>query len=336
MRRLFMIGRSLLAAALLFAAGGSSIAQSLQGVNLAGAGFAPDKIPGVYGYDFEFPNRSEVEYFSRKGMNVFRVSIQWERLQPALYGPFDPDELARLQKLVAEIHQNGGSVIIDVHNYGAYRGVEIGQNPVTFSAFVDLWSKLATLFGHDDYVLFGLMNEPQLEVRNIWKRAVQHVIVGIRATGATNQILVSGTEWDSAQHFAKISGSLSDLEDPQQRLVFEVHEYFDDNASGSDDTCVDPDEAIARLAPFTDWLRAQNRLGFLGEFGVSRRPECLAVLDRVVSYLKANSDVWLGWTYWAAGPRWGEYMFTIEPVAGQDRPQMVVLEKYLHPAAVSK
>jgi hypothetical protein len=41
-----------------------------------------------------------------------------------------------------------------------------------------------------------------------------------------------------------------------------------------------------------------------------------------------NNDVWLGWTWWAAGPWWGEYMFTVEPKNGQDRPQMAILEKY--------
>ncbi|HIB99683.1 TPA: glycoside hydrolase family 5 protein, partial [Candidatus Poribacteria bacterium] len=42
-----------------------------------------------------------------------------------------------------------------------------------------------------------------------------------------------------------------------------------------------------------------------------------------------NTDVWLGWTYWAAGPWWGDYMFSIEPKIGEDRPQMVILEKHI-------
>jgi len=39
--------------------------------------------------------------------------------------------------------------------------------------------------------------------------------------------------------------------------------------------------------------------------------------------------VWIGFTWWAAGPWWGEYMFTLEPKQGVDRPQMRLLLPYL-------
>jgi endoglucanase len=42
-----------------------------------------------------------------------------------------------------------------------------------------------------------------------------------------------------------------------------------------------------------------------------------------------HQDVWLGATYWAGGPWWGNYMFSIEVANGVDKPQMDVLEKYL-------
>jgi hypothetical protein len=44
-------------------------------------------------------------------------------------------------------------------------------------------------------------------------------------------------------------------------------------------------------------------------------------------YLNQNSDVWLGWAYWAAGPWWGNYRFSIEPSNGVDRPQTDVLQE---------
>lgn len=324
----------ILAATLALACAAKSHAQSLRGVNLAGPAFAPSNLPGVYGSDYVYPNDGEVAYFTSKGMNAYRISVLWERLQPALNQPFNPDEIGRLVNLVSDIHKHGGTIVIDVHNYGSYRGVQIGQNPVTIDSFADLWVRLAKLFGHDDYVMFGLMNEPQLQQTDLWQQIVQQTINAIRGAGATNRILVSGLNWDAAYNFATVSGqSLGALKDPLHRLIFEVHEYFDNDSSGTNEVCIDPDEAIRRLSSFTAWLRVTNRRGFLGEFGVSRRPECLAVLDRVMSYLQANSDVWLGWTYWAAGPRWGEYMYTIEPAAGQDRPQMLVLEKYLRPAS---
>lgn len=304
--------------------------QELKGVNLAGAAFSPTQLPGVYGRDFVFPSTDEIDYFTSKGMNVFRISILWERLQPELNGPLDGDEISRLQSFIAAANLHGASVIIDLHNYGSYRGAAITTSTALTAGFADVWAKLAQRFGDNDDVLFGLMNEPQIDGAAEWQAAVQQVIYAIRKTGAKNRILVSGTQWDSAAGFAVVSGdSLGVLKDPSHRLIFEVHEYFDTDSSGTSDSCGDTAQAVARLAPFTQWLRQTGAQGFLGEFAVSRRPECLAVLDGVLHYLRANADVWSGWTYWAAGPAWGDYMFTIEPENGADRPQMKVLEKYL-------
>ena len=51
------------------------------GVNLFGAEFAPQHLPGTYGSDYTYPNQTEVDYFRGKGMNIFRVPFRWERLQ---------------------------------------------------------------------------------------------------------------------------------------------------------------------------------------------------------------------------------------------------------------
>ena len=309
-------------------------AQSLKGVNFASPAFFPSRLPGLYGQDFIYPSDADIAYFTSKGMNVFRISILWERLQPALNGKLDPGELGRLAGFIDEVDRHGGYTILDIHNYAQYRGVMIGQSPVTDAAFADLWTRLARHFGHDDHVIFGLMNEPKVQQIGAWQQAVQKSIDGIRSTGARNRIFVSGIAWDGAAHFAEISGdSLAALVDPQHRLVFEVHTYFNSDSSGTSKSCISSREAVGRLTEFTQWLRAGQRQGFLGEFGVSRRPECLAMLKSVVSYLQNNEDVWLGWTYWAAGPWWGNYMFSIEPEAGADRPQMLVLENFLHPSS---
>jgi hypothetical protein len=49
----------------------------------------------------------------------------------------------------------------------------------------------------------------------------------------------------------------------------------------------------------------------------------------MLAHIEANKDVWIGWSWWAAGPWWGEYMFTIEPqnisTTPVDRPVMSVL-----------
>jgi endoglucanase len=42
--------------------------------------------------------------------------------------------------------------------------------------------------------------------------------------------------------------------------------------------------------------------------------------------MNQNSDVWLGWTYWAAGDWWPpEEPLNVQPRNGRDKPQMKVL-----------
>src|SRR4051812_38842565 len=73
---------------------------SLRGVSLSGAEFAGSVIPGTYGSDYTYPTHDEVDYFVAKGMTILRIPFLWERLQPALSGPFDDTQLAHLDDIV--------------------------------------------------------------------------------------------------------------------------------------------------------------------------------------------------------------------------------------------
>ena len=46
--------------------------------------------------------------------------------------------------------------------------------------------------------------------------------------------------------------------------------------------------------------------------------------------LDASSDVFVGWTYWAAGPWWGDYPLSVQPNDdGTDKPQFEILARHL-------
>ena len=55
----------------------------------------------------------------------------------------------------------------------------------------------------------------------------------------------------------------------------------------------------------------------------------------MLEFLSDNADVWAGIAYWSAGPAWGDYPFSIEPVGEfgsadlTDRPQMEVFQRHL-------
>ena len=327
--RRFRFMGALCAAALAATAPAFAEGVALTGVNIAGAEFNSGRLPGRVNSDYVYPNAQEIAYFAGKGMNVFRVPILWERLQPELNGPLDRAELRRLQDTMSMMKRNGASVVIDIHDFGRYRGGVVGSAAVPLPAFGDLWSRIAVLFAGDDKVIFGLMNEPAAMTPAQVRDAANLALKSIRGTGARNLVLVPGAGWSGAHDFVTVSGTvLSDVRDPAGHMAFEAHQYLDVDNSGTHWTCRDPKAATATLVKMTAWLRARHAHGFLGEFGVADNPQCLDSLAAMLNYMNENADVWQGWTYWAAGAWWGDYPMSIEPKAGVDRGQMGVLGKY--------
>jgi len=63
---------------------------------------------------------------------------------------------------------------------------------------------------------------------------------------------------------------------------------------------------------------------------VGNNPDGKLALEDMLQAMERDRDVWLGFTWWSAGPWWGDYMFSIEPKDGQDKPQMTWLAPHLH------
>lgn len=296
------------------------------GVNEAGAEFGSN-IPGVYMVDYTFPRTSSIDYMISSGMNIIRLPFLWERIQPQLGGSFDPTYLGYITTTVNYITVTKGAyVLLDVHNYARYNNVPIGQG-VAFSDFQNLWIQLAGQFKSNPNVVFGLMNEPNTMPYSDVYNAMQAAINGIRSTGATNLITVPGNDWTGAHSWmAGDATSMANITDPLNNFMFEMHQYFDNNFSGNGacNTSFDPSQVFA---PATAWLRSMGKTAFLGEFGIENTPGCLAVLDNTMAYLQANSDVWTAYTWWAAGPWWGSYKFSLE--SGVGNAQMAILQKYM-------
>jgi endoglucanase len=311
------------------------------GVNLAGAEFGSN-VPGTFNKDYTYPTRSEVDYFVDKGMNVFRLPFKWERLQHSAKADLNAAELSRIKSFVDYAASKEAYTILNPHNYARYDGEVIGGENLDVSVFEDFWQKLAMEFNDQTFVIFGLMNEPYGMDTELWLTNANAAISAIRATGATNLILVPGNaytgahSWNSTWYGTPNGTVMQGVIDPLDNYAFEVHQYLDDNSSGTSATCVNTTIGSARLQNFTNWLRTHGERGFLGEFGVSTNDPCLAALDDMLAYMGNNADVWLGWAYWAAGPWWGDYMFSIEPRNGQDRLQMDVLEKHLSDASAAE
>lgn len=304
------------------------------GVNIATGGFAPDHIPGKYGYDYFYPTREEAAPFVTSGMNVVRVPIIWERLQPEAFGPLDRQELDRIDAGFAAL-QDFEMIVLDIHNYAAFRGERLDKASRGAAMLADLWTKLATKYRGDPKIAFGLMNEPNGMTALAWRPIAEASLTAIRKTGARNLVLVPGTHWSGAHNWteggaASNGSALASLRDPADNMAFEMHQYADADSSGTKIGCIPADQAAARLTAATAWLRANHARGFLGEFGTDPDPGCLAALEAMLAAMDAAPDAWMGWTYWAAGAMWGGYPKSIQPDAKGAKPQSAVLARHVH------
>jgi endoglucanase len=77
------------------------------------------------------------------------------------------------------------------------------------------------------------------------------------------------------------------------------------------------------------WSQTNHVRLFMGEFGVGNSPACLAALRALLQPMQ-DSQVWLGWSYWSAGARWGPYPFSIQPGNGPEAAQLTLLREFLN------
>lgn len=285
------------------------------GVNASGAEFAPQAIPGVAGKNYVYPKPGAIARYARLGVNVVRLPVRWERIQERLFGPLVAPEMARIDAAVAEAETSKVLLVLDLHNYARYRNRLI--DPDLGAGLADVWTRLAKHYAGRK-VAFGLMNEPHGIAAADWRREAQRSAAAIRAAGADNLILVPGTSWTGAHSWQKggaksNAAAFADFDD--RNFAFELHQYLDGNSSGTSFQCApDSELGVRRLAAVTQWLRDRGARGFLGEFAAGNSPACQAALAAMLRYMDENSDVWLGWTYWTAGPWWPEsYEFGVEP-----------------------
>ncbi len=316
------------------------------GVNLAGAEFGEDKLPGEFGKHYVYPAAEQLDYYAAHKRTLIRLPFKWERMQHSLGAPLDAAEVARLRAVLRAASDRKMDVILDVHNYGRYRFAGekesqiIGAGRVSPADFADFWGKLAAEFGGEPALYgYGLMNEPHdMGDANRWPRAAQAAIEAIRKVDIQTPIVVAGDGWSSSRDWAGGANAQlpAKLRDPADNLVFEAHCYFDKDRSGQykadyQGELGSPDIGIGNVRPFVQWCRQNGVRGFVGEFGITGADaRWLVTMDRFLSYLNQNN---MPATYWAGGPWWGDYPLSIEPQKGEggaaiDRPQMLVLRQY--------
>ena len=304
---------------------------SLVGLNLSGAGFAPQVLPGINGTHYIFPVEAYFQQWSARGIKLIRFPIIWERLQPQLGGPLDSAYVALVNQTFGYAQKYGIKIILDLHNYARYRGQVIGTSGVPYGRYQEIMTLIARQWsGQSALYAYDIMNEPH-DAMAYWPTAAQYGINGVRAVDSARPIIVEGNGWSSATRWAEFNDALLGLKDPANNIIFSAHSYFDEDAGGSYDKTdvnkLDANYGVSRVKPFVDWLKKNGKRGYIGEFGVpDNNPRWNLLMDNMLAYLKQNC---IPASYWAAGPGWGSYFMSVEPINGQERPQWPTLRKYL-------
>jgi endoglucanase len=337
---------------------GSLFGQYFRGVNLAGAEFGENNLPGALGHDYTFNSELTYRYFGAKNLNLMRVMLRWERLQPVLRGPLDANYLVGVKSNVAWAKAHGDRVILDIHNYGRYKINEGGALveyvldnkyggvvKASGSDLADLWTRLSAEFREEAAVYaYDLMNEPHDMGPANWKAISQAVLLAIRAAGDGKLIMVPGDNWSGAEQWARVHGPAGWIADPAANFAYEAHQYFDRDTSGTyalsydQELAVNPNLATSgatRVTPFLNWLKSNNVRGYLGEYGIpDSDARWRTVLD---NFLVAIDAAGLDGTYWAAGEWWGNYPLSVQPANNfaSDRPQLAVLSGHLTPGSMT-
>ncbi|TWI54369.1 endoglucanase [Pseudomonas duriflava] len=303
----------------------------LIGLNFSGAGFAAQVLPGVHGTNYFFPDDSYFRRWGYRGVRVVRLPITWERLQPQLNGELDQQYAELITKALDSAKRYKMRVVLDIHNYGRYRDQIVGSDAVPYSAYQNALQRVAKAWNqHPALLAYDIMNEPH-DVGDHWASAAQHGIDGIRSVDKSRPILIEGNSWSSSARWPQVNKELLDLKDPADNLIFSAHLYFDEDGGGryesKDTSKLDPMIGVKRAEPFIEWLKANNKKGHIGEFGVpDDDPRWLEAMDNLLKYLKQHC---VPATYWAAGPGWGNYPLAIEPINNKERPQWRILKKYV-------
>lgn len=312
------------------------ITTPVRGVSLSGMEFGSN-VPGSVGAEYLVGQEQQIPYWTGKGAKIFRLPFLWERVQTTMGGPLDGAGLPGIDAVVTAAVNAGCFVILDMHQYMRYTisGTQyiIGEtSQATAANFADVWSKLASRYKNQPKVIFDLMNEPHDVNLTTLVSTYNTAIAAIRATGATNMLMLEGTAYTGAQSWVSSGNGAAMLKisDSANNYVFEVHQYLDSDGSGINTTCV-VGAGSTRMQPFTDWARTNGKKGFLGETDFADNAQCYTEGRAQFDHIKNNADVYLGWTYWSAGFWPNDNPLTVQPNDINhpvDKPQVATLVSY--------
>lgn len=312
------------------------------------AGFC-NQTPGKLGTDYYLNSSKTLHALAHSGFECFRIPFRWERLQPQLGGPLDPDGLQHLRLLLSVAKSVDVQVILDLHNFGSYTkwidGVPVacgidqevnGQIEVTTEHFGDLWTRMGyAMSGLPNIVGYNLMHRPTNLPEGTWIRASQYAVESLRAEGDVTPIHIAGNAGSLTSQWKDSNPSNPWIHDPKNLITYEAACYLDQDQSGDyalpydKELAFDPDlkdRATRRLKPFLRWLSQSGATGAISEFGVPADcPQWTKLLPGMLRDLDQNK---VQTTWSAAGEQSGDSPLSLQPKAVIDELPLAQVELF--------
>lgn len=339
------------------------------GVNLASA--SGGSVPGTFGKDYIYPKMQDLYYYKAKGVRLIRFPFRAARVLEDLDGEaLDYDQtnsdIKAMKAVVDEAERLGMWVFLDAHDYAerTINGTQqkLGDEVYTAEKFARMWKMIAEAFKDNKNIWgYDLQNEPKVSAANLVP-IYQAAINAIRTVDTKAQIIVEGANWASAYEWiygnrsdklypeypstvdwsykASSNWDLANLVDPQNKIVFEAHGYFDKDNSGTYQKGYQEVDFRKRFAPFLEWCKVNNKKALIGEFGVpyvgaktSSDERWMTVIDEALDFFRSYQ---VNATYWCGGAMYEANELSVQPDKNAlygnynvEKSTMGIMDKYI-------
>lgn len=343
--------------------------EPMLGVNLASA--SGGSVPGTFGYDYIYPKMQDLYYYKAKGVRLIRFPFRAARVLEDLDGEaLDYDQtnsdIKAMKAVVDEAERLGMWVFLDAHDYAerTINGTQhkLGDEVYTAEKFARMWKMIAEAFKDNKNIWgYDLQNEPKVSAANLVP-IYQAAINAIRTVDTKAQIIVEGANWASAYEWiygnrsdklypeypstvdwsykASSNWDLANLVDPQNKIVFEAHGYFDKDNSGTYQKGYQEVDFRKRFAPFLEWCKVNNKKALIGEFGVpyvgaktSSDERWMTVIDEALDFFRSYQ---VNATYWCGGAMYEANELSVQPDKNAlygnynvEKSTMGIMDKYI-------
>ncbi len=217
------------------------------GVNLAGLEFGTGEgfsaaRPGELGTDYFAEAPESYAWLADRGVDLVRLPVRWERLQPDPGGALDDQHAALVEQQLDAAEAAGVDVILDLHNYGAHGADLLGSAALPDDRLARFWLAVSERWGaHSALLGYGLMNEPhglgggdERGAAAAWEATTQGVVDALRDAGDEHLLLVAGYDWSSLARWSDNHPS-GWIDDPAESFRYEAHHYWDAFGAGAYD-----------------------------------------------------------------------------------------------------